>query len=85
MTHTPFKQGTPVQLGDHRGVIVRQYDGNIYEVRLPGGVGCYEVQTTNIIQNDAFWYRECHRLQHERDEWERLYRNEVGWRQALTD
>jgi hypothetical protein len=35
-----LKQGTKVISNGFEGVIVRHYDGNMYEIRLPGGLVC---------------------------------------------
>lgn len=37
-----YKQGDKVLANGYDGVIVRHYDGNMYEVRLPGGVACID-------------------------------------------
>lgn len=35
--------GTHGMIDGFRAVVVRHYDGNMYEIRLPGGVTCQDV------------------------------------------
>lgn len=44
-----LKQGTAVMYGEFPGTIVRHYSGGMYEVRLPGGVGCVDAADLRIV------------------------------------
>jgi|ERR1043166_381860 hypothetical protein len=35
-----LKQGTKVMCNGYEGAVVRHYDGDMYEIRLPGGLVC---------------------------------------------
>ena len=47
---TYYKQGDKVRANGYDGVIVRHYDGTMYEVRLPGGVAV--VCSSDIVPRD---------------------------------
>lgn len=58
--HSPLPQGTPVTANGYEGVIVRHYDGNMYEIRLPGGVCCTD--DFELIYGGKFWKAHAEKL-----------------------
>lgn len=56
-TAQTLKQGTPVLCNGYKGAIVRHYDGDQYEIRLPGGEVCTDdfhvIDNTQASQDAA--------------------------------
>ena len=48
-----LKQGTRIVSSGYVGAIVRHYSGNMYEVRLPGGVCCIDLHDIELYQPKA--------------------------------
>ena len=48
-----YHQGDHVRVNGYDGVIVRHYDGNMYEVRLPGGLVCVNVNAQKDYSENA--------------------------------